>query len=186
MIATMTEESVDYATIERYPGYRFGSDGSIWSCWQRFGGGKSLVQKRLSDRWRLLSPTAGSKGYLFVRLCENGGAAGRILLVHRLILEAFNGPCPDGCEARHYPDGTRSNCSIGNLVWGTRSENFHDKWEQGTMPHGEKHHNATLTDLQVAEIRERKAAGETLKTLADEFGVHLGTIWNLVNGRSRR
>ena len=42
-------------------------------------------------------------------------------LVHRLVLEAFVGPRPDNCEARHL-DGDPSNNRLDNLAWGTKAE----------------------------------------------------------------
>lgn len=168
--------AVEYRTIERYPGYRFGSDGSIWSCWQRYGRGKM----RTCETWKKLKPTAGTRGYLVVSL-RGRKRTDRCLLAHLLILEAFKGPCPEGMEARHFPDGTRSNNAIGNLVWGTRSQNHKDKWPQGSMPHGESHPLTTLTEADIREIRRLREEGMYQTTLAKQFGVTQGSIWNIIN-----
>src|SRR3990170_1323459 len=37
-------------------------------------------------------------------------------LVHRMVLETFVGPCPDGMECAH-EDGVRTNCNLSNLQW---------------------------------------------------------------------
>lgn len=59
--------------------------------------------------------------------------------VHRLVLEAFVGPCPDdGMECLH-ADGDPANNHVTNLRWGTRSENNLDK-----VRHGHDH-NAVKT-----------------------------------------
>jgi hypothetical protein len=55
---------------------------------------------------------------------------GRVVkkFVHRLVLEAFIGPCPPGMEACHYPDPSRQNNHVGNLRWDTKQENAHDRY----------------------------------------------------------
>lgn len=58
--------------------------------------------------------------------------------IHRLVLEAFVGPCPDGMEALH-SDGNKTNNNVDNLRWGTPSENNRD-----IVKHG-RHRNARKT-----------------------------------------
>jgi hypothetical protein len=50
--------------------------------------------------------------------------------VHRLVLEAFVGPAPEGHEARHIDD-VKTNCRLTNLAWGTRAENLADRTKNG-------------------------------------------------------
>lgn len=59
--------------------------------------------------------------------------------VHRLVLEAFVGPCPEGSEALHHDDVPTNN-HLSNLRWGTRSENAQDRVRNG------KHHQAKKTE----------------------------------------
>lgn len=58
--------------------------------------------------------------------------------VHRLVLLAFVGPCPEGMEVRHL-NGNRSDNQLANLAYGTPSENSYDKVRHGT------HHCARKT-----------------------------------------
>lgn len=58
--------------------------------------------------------------------------------VHRLVLEAFVGPCPDGLQCCHN-DGDATNNRLENLRWDTPSSNMYDKVRHGT------HHNANRT-----------------------------------------
>lgn len=37
--------------------------------------------------------------------------------VHRAVLEAFIGPCPEGMEGRHWPDLNPLNNHLSNLCW---------------------------------------------------------------------
>jgi len=47
-----------------------------------------------------------------------------------MVLEAFVGPCPEGMECCHR-DGNPANNHVGNLYWGTRSENLYDAVRHG-------------------------------------------------------
>jgi hypothetical protein len=64
-----------------------------------------------------------------IALCDGDG--GKSYRVHRLVLEAFIGPLPDGMEVRHLDDDPNNN-HLTNLVYGTRSENMHDRVSNGT------------------------------------------------------
>jgi hypothetical protein len=55
------------------------------------------------------------------------------LLVARLVLGGFVGPCPPGQEACH-ENGDRSDNRLTNLRWDTPSNNNLDKHRHGTMP----------------------------------------------------
>lgn len=62
----------------------------------------------------------------------------RNVLLHRMVLEAFVGPCPEGMECLHENDNPQDNRLV-NLRWGTRSENQADRVRNGL------HHNARKT-----------------------------------------
>lgn len=61
-------------------------------------------------------------------------------LVHRLVLEAFVGPCPDGMMSCHWNDIPYDN-RVENLRWGTHSDNMLDRTRNGIDNNGTK--NAT-------------------------------------------
>jgi hypothetical protein len=48
--------------------------------------------------------------------------------VHRLVLEAFVGPCPDGMECCH-EDGDSTNNRVDNLRWDTHEANVRERLE---------------------------------------------------------
>lgn len=61
---------------------------------------------------------------------------GTRVFVHRLVLTAFVGPCPDGMEACHGIGGATDN-RAANLRWDTRSANVLDLRSARThCPHG--------------------------------------------------
>jgi hypothetical protein len=88
-------------------------------------------------RARLLSQWPHPTGHLYTKLSLNGNS--RLCKVHRLVLLAFVGPPPAGCEALH-GDGNPANNRIENLSWGTRSENMYDRVRHGTHPMSMKTH----------------------------------------------
>ncbi|MFW9223256.1 NUMOD4 motif-containing HNH endonuclease [Corynebacterium striatum] len=53
-------------------------------------------------------------------------------LIHRLVLEAFVGPCPDGFEGCHWDDDP-SNNNLSNLRWATHRENMDDRVRNWTV-----------------------------------------------------
>lgn len=59
--------------------------------------------------------------------------------VHQLVLIAFAGPAPAGCEVLHN-DGNPGNNRLANLRWGTRSENLYDRVRHGVHHHAIKTH----------------------------------------------
>lgn len=83
---------------------------------------------------------------------KDGGPCGRNELVHRLVLLAFVGPCPDGQHAAHL-DGDPHNNHWSNLRWKTPKENNADKVAHGAQTRGESHHRSKLNEAAVKDIR---------------------------------
>jgi len=166
---------VEYRDVSGFVGYRVGSDGSVWSCRDWKGG--------VGDEWRQLARRPNSKGYSRVSLRRNGRTCDR--KVHRLVLEAFIGPAPDGMQGCHN-DGNPSNCELGNLRWDTIVGNHADKWVHGTQTHGGSHCWAKLSDEDVGTVRSEYASGVATKHLAKRFNVDVSTIRRLVKQSYRR
>lgn len=102
--------------------------------------------------------------------------------MHRLVLEAFVGPRPRRMVARHL-DGDQSNNAVGNLAWGTPSENATDRLDHGRTPRGEGNAKAKLTDDQVREIRSLLSQGELPGDVAKRYGVSRPTIIYIRDGK---
>lgn len=90
--------------------------------------------------------------------------------VHRLVLEAFVGPCPPGHEGAHL-NGVRHDNRLANLAWKTKLGNADDKRRHGTMCRGEHHGQARVTAAQVEEIRAAAARGEPFLRIARRFPI---------------
>lgn len=121
--------------------------------------------------------------YLHVSFNKNGVQKG--FLVHRLVGLAFI-PNPDGKPEINHKDGDKHNNSVDNLEWVTPQENQLHSIRTGLKEHGENAANNKLTAFEVAEIRKRyvpNKRGCGCRTLAKQYGVNSGTIWNIVNGK---
>ena len=84
--------------------------------------------KRLKGRILKVTPF-NRYGHLETCLWKNG--ARQKVSVHRLVALTWIGPCPNGQQVRHGPKGKMDN-SVGNLSYGTPSENSLDMRRDGT------------------------------------------------------
>ncbi|WPZ05482.1 HNH endonuclease signature motif containing protein [Pelagerythrobacter marinus] len=108
-------------------------------------------------------------GHLTVGLDRNGEK--RRYLVHRLVCEAFHGPCPpDKRHCAHW-DGDPTNNNSENLRWATVKENAEDTRRHGNLRVGEDSNLSRLTETQVLEIRAKAAAGRSGYSLGKEYGI---------------
>lgn len=164
--------AVEYREIARFPGYRFGSDGSCWTRWKMFYlGWGQRSNSILTDEWTLVPGCFNAKGYRRVCLKTTDHLLGYPYYLHRLILEAFKGPCPPGLQCCHKPGVSKSSCDPNDLRWGTRKENAADRIEDGTDPSGERAPSGKLTWEKVDEIRRLRKQGMTYAAIAARHDV---------------
>lgn len=162
----IVEPAVRCRRPDQWRTYRVGDDGSVWS-------------KSRHGSWKRLKPTADHGGH--VRVCLGRGLANK-RYVHRLVLEAFIGPRPEGMECCHN-DGNPANNVLENLRWGTPVGNQADRIRHGTSNRGSRHGLAKLTSADVLEIVRRRLSGETLKAVGDSYGIHKTTVGDIAAGR---
>lgn len=141
-----------------------------------------LGQVRSAKTGRVLKPGVHPKGYRSLVLSVAG--VRRSVLVHRLVLMAFIGPCPDGQEARH-GDGVRSHNTLANLSWGTPTENAHDKRRHGTSGAGERNPSAKISDAQALDVLIRASQGESQRSIARAMGISQPQVSRIVTGKRR-
>jgi NUMOD4 motif/HNH endonuclease len=151
--------------------YEVSSAGLVRSLPRRGGNNRMYGGKLLRASWQKASK---GKRYLAVSLSRDGNAVR--LRIHKLVAEAFLGPCPPGREVRHGPNGVADN-SVLNLCYGTHAENATDTIRDGNTVAGSKNHHAKLTEADVVEIRRRHASGEAgYRALGREYGVDFTAI----------
>lgn len=169
--STPIATEVQYRDIEGFPGYRIGSDGSVWT--------RKNNRHGLSSSWKRKATGVGYRGRKQITLYRNG--EGYSFKVHRLVLLAFVGPCPDGMGCCHN-DGNSANNNLTNLRWDTQIGNEADKVKHGTSNRGERQGSSKLTHDQVIEIRRKYARGGVLqRELGVEYGVAHTAISRIVN-----
>lgn len=127
--------------------------------------------------------TCTSTGYPSIRFRAMGRQYTRV--VHVVVARAFHGPRPDGLETRHL-DGNKLNAAAANLQYGTRAENGQDRVLHGSMPSGELHHKAKVTDIEVEAIRAALSSGENAKAVALRYGLSFSTVYRIKSGEIRK
>lgn len=170
--------NVEYRAIEGHPGYRVGSDGTVWTC--KIVGGNG----RLSDTWRLMRVNINKDGYAQVAVATKGKVSR--CYVHQFVLEAFGKPRPSMSHITRHLNGIRLDNRPENLEWGTVMQNAVDAISHQTLKRGDQHHRSKLTDEKVGEIAKLLMAGCPQVEIASFFGVRPACISAIKNGRRWR
>lgn len=156
--------------IGRFPDYEFHEDGYVVSRKKKH----PIIMKPIK-----------MGGYVGLTLCRDDNHSEKAYL-HRLICEAFHGPCPKGMECRHL-DGDKTNNAASNLAWGTKRQNENDRKTHGTIAAGERNPMAKLTRQKVSQMRKYRAdTGESYRLIGLKFGVSAMTAFRAVAGQSWR
>jgi hypothetical protein len=129
-----------------------------------------------------LTPWTANKGYRYVSL-RSVGSAKKSFAVHRLVLEAFEGPCPVGKQVAHW-DGDPSNNHISNLRWATARENIADRTRHGRTAVGAKNGSAKLDQYTVKTIKRMKDCGFSTYETARLACVSSSTIDDIWSGET--
>lgn len=147
--------------IPSFPGYSITLDERVWDS------------KR--NRW-LKTNVVEQWGYRMVNLRRDDRY--HLVAIHRLLLETFVGPCPEGMECRHL-DSNKLNNDLDNLCWGTHYKNMQDRTEHGPLGYG----NSKLNEYKVSWIKQLLDTGRfTQRKIAEVFGVCQITISKIKNG----
>lgn len=106
--------------------YLVSDHGRVWSKERMVRHGRGAGLRRHAGR--ILKQGRKPAGYPVVSALIDGKV--RHLYVHRMVLEAFVGPCPTDHVARHLDDNKENN-HLSNLAWGSESDNAYDKVRNG-------------------------------------------------------
>ena len=108
------------------------------------------------------------------------------LLVHRISWELANGAIPDGLWVLHHCDNPPC-VRPDHLFLGTNGDNIRDMLRKGRQSRvGSRNPFAKLTEEQVAAILRAHRDGESVRELAQRFGVKWTAIHNIVTRRTWR
>jgi len=156
--------------------------GNIYYDVSNFGRIRSWKKWNGKPTPRLLSLQTDTKGYKEISMEGNEGTR----MVHRIVLEAFIGPCPDYMECCH-GDGNRTNNHIDNLRWDTPKNNTEDKRTHGTLMMGENHANSKISDEQVIEMRRlREEEGWSYNQLEHKYNLSNSQVGAICTYQQRK
>ncbi len=146
----------------------------------------------VSDNGKVRSERSGNlvslntrfNGYKLAHLYPGGGKRNRkAKYVHRLVLEAFVGCCPEGMECRHL-NGDRSDNRLCNLQWGTSRQNQADKIAHGTRLQGDRVPASKLSSRAVLSVRWLYRNGVSPVAIAATYSVSVGCIQDICYGKN--
>jgi len=149
-------------------GYEASNMGNIRSYWARAGQAWHIAQ----SPQRIMATAKDCNGYPMVKI------AGKTRRVHKLVMETFVGPLPDGLHTCHN-DNNPANNHLSNLRYDTPKSNVADTIAAGRHTGG---YNRKLDEKQVVSMREMGAAGATRTSLAEKFGVAICTAQDICVG----
>lgn len=161
--------------IPGQPDYRISKDGRVFCLSPRYWI-KNDVPHEIKQR--------DVRGYRKVTL-RDGTNSGKTVSVHRLVMLAFHGPCPDGMVVNH-KNGIRSDNRVDNLEYTTPQGNSNHAVGMGSYDFGERHHSHKLRTEQVSEIKKKLLEGESTVSLGKMYSVSENAIWKIKTRRSWR
>lgn len=103
--------------------------------------------------------------------------------VHKLVALVFIGPQPFPKAQVAHLDGNGLNCHHTNLAWKTASQNQMDKHLHGTMPMGENHPRAKITEDVARKIKALRGVFSE-GAVARMFGITRWNAWAIMSGRT--
>jgi hypothetical protein len=124
---------------------------------------------RRKDTQKIRRPSITPAGYRVIVMSTPGGKH-KGVYVHREVLRAFVGECPDHCEVSHL-NGNNADNRLANLAYETRSSNQRRKKAHGTLLYGEKHPSSKLNEDGAREIRRLSAEGYSAAKIAARVGL---------------
>lgn len=134
---------------------------------------------------QIRKPTSTPSGYHRIGLRDDG--LFRMLQVHRLIWESFNGQITGNLQVNHI-NGVKSDNRLENLEVVTPSENrLHAVHVLGKKPvpgkKGDESPNSILKYADIPRIKELVQEGLNQREVADLFGIHPSVISRVLSGK---
>ncbi len=133
-------------------------------------------------------PITGTGCWLWLATCTRLGygqfrVKDKMAMAHRVSYEMYIGQIPVGMCVLHKCD-VPSCVNPNHLYLGTHQDNSTDMVNKGRVARGSKRPDSVLTELQVMEIKEMLAKGESQASIAKKYNVSPTLISHIYNGRS--
>lgn len=159
----------EWRTIPSFPEYEVSDLGKI----------RRAAAGRGARVGRLLAQTPLPAGYKLVSLHRRPNKV-ITLLVHRLVAEAFIGPCPEGQEVSH-EDDDKANNHASNLLYRSRADNL----AHTPASHRGAHNGASrIGERDVLAIRTLQAEGLGYIRIAQRLGISWSIVRGVLTGRT--
>lgn len=159
--------------------YDVSSHGRVWSHVRTVRTRNRYGSMMRTTQAKMLSLYQDTRRRRSVCLCKDGVNINPF--VHRVMMAAFVGPCPDGMEVAHY-DGDPSNNHLSNLRYDTRKGNHYDKRRHGTHQSGERNPGAKINQRVADEIRSLKGQIAS-REAAFRYDLEKTTILDIWSGK---
>lgn len=173
-MATESQQE-EFRLVPGFTNYRVSNFGNV-ERWYK--GDKTGRKDRSQPSWKHLNGTVVKSGHVAVILRINLISYRRY--IHRLVLEAFIGPRPQGLVCCHN-NGNPADNRLCNLRWDTQKSNALDKVKHGTQTYGEKCPASKLTQEQVIEIiKQYKPGVVSTSMLGKMYNTTQTNVWNIV------
>lgn len=147
----------------------------IFDGYEASSEGRIRLFNAKSQAWRIVQPKPCQNGYCRISLRHKGKM--HQMALHRVICRTFKGPPPTEHHEVAHSDGNPSNNRADNLRWATRSENITD-----AVRHGRK----GVIGISGADYIRNNFHRKSVDELAENFGVSVGAIYNVLSGRTYR
>ena len=136
---------------------------------------QQLIDSDMSDCVIFSGVGSAKGGYGRINVSSNGKV--RSFAAHRVAYEIRNGELSEGLIVRHTCHNPRC-INPNHLKCGTHKQNADDRVKAGrsASQKGAKNGNAKTTEEDRENIRRRRLSGETLKSIAKDYGVHFSTV----------
>ena len=146
-------------------------DGTVISKYP-YGGDMRFKKGRPSKNQERIVGRGEQQGYKVVKPYKQNG-----WFVHQMVMECYGPIKPEGDYVIDHIDENKQNNHISNLQWLSRTENL-------AKSDAIYHHHRKLSVDDANEIRSKyKPRVYTMQQLADEYGVGLGTIKDVIARR---
>ena len=120
------------------------------------------------------------KGYLHSSFYYNGKLTTH--LIHRLVAEAYYGPCPKGLEVDH-KDNDRQNNHKDNLRYVTKAVNNQKSYTSGNRDvSGENNANSKYSEEEIHNLIRLRNQGFSYGKLVAMTGINKGTVAKVAKG----
>jgi len=158
-----------WRSILGFPRYKVSNYGRVKTLNRQNRGYEAIITPNM---------TASSSGYVMVQLFHNNKP--KTFQVHRLVAQAFLFNPYNKPEVNH-KNGVKTDNTIGNLEWCTRSENLKHAADVLDLNTGVKHFRSKFTEKDVIDIYNAKGS---YKYIGNLYGVSSGTVNSIKNKKS--